>query len=257
MIWKVRPSLVVFFFLLPRLRIILSRALFCLLFSVHLWMQHACHHLFCWSQCTVLEYTCFKLAQYKDALRYVLLLWKCFIHWSFGNKITDSNLGPAFLSISMVWMQNIVKYRVDESCLYQIKMFHCWLERSRNRSRPHLMIFNSPYYPLHHWRNGNLRGASLLHAPQGFGRLAPRAPRRLGQPWVQQAFVQARNWGGYGGVCVFGEVVVCAFGAQYHQYHLNKNRIRSHQNWHQLLLNVEIHNYKYFLHLKNYKHLGE
>ena len=47
-IWKVRPSVVVSFFSLPS--IVLSRALFRRLLSVHLWMHHACHHLFCWSQ---------------------------------------------------------------------------------------------------------------------------------------------------------------------------------------------------------------
>ena len=97
-IWKVSPSLVVSqsFFPFQKLFFLI---LFSQLFSVHLWTHNACHHLFCRSQC--MEVCLLSVGPRQDSLRYVLLLWNCFIHWSFCHKITYSILGPAFFSISM------------------------------------------------------------------------------------------------------------------------------------------------------------
>ena len=90
-IWKVSPSLVSFF---PLPSIVLLTHYFCFLCIYS--CTHACHQLFCRSQC--MGVCLLQGGPRQDAIRYVLLLWNCFIHWRFCYKITDSILGPAFLT---------------------------------------------------------------------------------------------------------------------------------------------------------------
>ena len=62
---------------------------------------------FCWSQRMGLGLLW--VGPRQHALRYVLLLWKCFVPWTFCHKITDNSIpGPAFLSISIVCNSKIL-----------------------------------------------------------------------------------------------------------------------------------------------------
>ena len=101
-ICKVCPSVSVPSFFPPCF--VLPHIFFSLLFSVHFWMHHTCHHLFCWSQ-YILVYDCFKLARDRTPLGMCSCSGSAASTEVFVTKHTDSILGSAFLSIRMVCYQ--------------------------------------------------------------------------------------------------------------------------------------------------------
>ena len=116
------------FFPLPS--IVLCHTLFSWLFSVHLWMHHTCHQLFCRSQC--IGVCLLQVGPRQDTLRYLLLLWNCFIHWSFFQKFTDSCLS---LSLSM--------HRSWFACS-KIKKLKCLMFRNQTSSQNWQQSFTLP-----------------------------------------------------------------------------------------------------------------
>ena len=125
----------------------------------------------------------------KNTLKYLLLLLKCFIHSSFCHKITDSILGSAFLSISMVCnskiLSNIMQIKVvyiyagcSEFACGKIKNWpENWAFRSRSGTRP---IKYSTVHTIHSTTDYflNLEPREFTRAlapPRASGFWAPRA----------------------------------------------------------------------------------
>ena len=125
----------------------------------------------------------------KNTLKYLLLLLKCFIHSSFCHKSTDSILGSAFLSISMVCnskiLSNIMQIKVvyiyvgcSEFACGKIKNWpENWAFRSRSGIRP---IKYSTVHTIHSTTDYflNLEPREFTRAlapPRASGFWAPRA----------------------------------------------------------------------------------